>query len=182
MRRATVLAVLLALALAGCGGGGDKGGAGESGKTSGRPASPRFTATDVAFSFEYPRDFKKVDQPNDGEVLAEVNPTPGDVKNGIKIRKTSEKELPFASYSGQFLNQFKDQLGVRIDRRTERHSGLDVGVLEWEKAFQGTRLHSASYFFSGGGKTWQLECISDTAHRAPIRAACAQALGSLKFG
>lgn len=184
-------AVALALA-AGLGACGD----GESGKpgaattgTATTAAGPTFRAADVGFTFSYPKGFKQVDEPNDGKVLAEVTPTPGDVKNAIKVRKTGDTELPFASYAPQFRSQFEAQLGVKLSQREETHGGISFGVLEWSKPFaytdlgqrKTTRLSSASWFFAGAGKTWQIECISDSDHRAEIDAACRQAIGSIRF-
>jgi hypothetical protein len=42
-------------------------------------------------------------------------------------------------------------------------------------------FQSVSYFFPGGGKTWQVECISDAEHRSQIEDACRAALESVSF-
>jgi hypothetical protein len=186
--RSPIAAVLVVVWLAGCGGSDDEGKPAR--KATKEPvAETTFKARDVGFTFSYPRGFEQVDEPNDGKVLASVTPTPNDPNNGVKVRLTSERELPFASYAAQLRSQFEDQLATKISQRQEKRRELDVGVLEWRKATTQTnlgeeetvRLHSTSYFFTGAGKTWQVECLSSEEHRADIEKACRQALGSIEF-
>ena len=72
-------------------------------------------------------------------------------------------------------------------QRRERHSGRDMGVLAVDvpasNPAAGGRapLHTTSYFFAGGGGTWQLECRAAT-RRAEVGRACRQALATLRFG
>lgn len=193
--RYPVLASVIVLAIAGCGGGGDKssssGGSAKSspGKSSG-PEAGKFQAKDVGFTFQYPTSFKQVDEPNDGSVLASVTPTPGDVNNGLKIRKTSDKELPFSSYADSIRQQFEQQLGTKVTETQGTRGSLELGVLKWSNAYtkkdlgeeKVIELSSKSYFFAGGGKTWQLECLSSQDYRDEITEACKQALGSIQFG
>ena len=158
---------------------GQGGQGGESAKT--------FEAPDIAFSFKYPAAFTQVNE-DDGKVLASVLPDTGDTNNAVKVRKTSDQELQLSTYLDEIRRQFAQQLG-RVDRRIERHSDLEMGVLSFrapttvEEGGQQRRvnLSSASYFFAGGGKTWQVECLSTDAHRAQIDAACRQAVNSVSF-
>lgn len=195
--RTALAAVLVAVALpavAGCGS--DDGGSGPSGgggstttDAAAQPDGNRFEAADVGFTFAYPDGFEQVDEPDDGKVVASVTPTPNDVKNGIKIRKTAEQELEFSSYGDNLRSQFEEQLGIKIAQSEETHSGISFGVMDWSKPFtyedlgeeKTTRLRSTSYFFAGGGDTWQIECISDSEHRTQIEQACEQALESIDF-
>lgn len=193
MIRLLALSAAVALALAGCGGGdsdsGDGGSAAATTTTAAAEAEGNtFEASDVGFTFAYPDGFEQLDEPNDGDALASVTPTPTDPKNGIKIRETAAQELIYESYAAQIHSQFEEQLGVKVTRRNETHSDLDMGVMEWTDSltFQDlgqektTELHSASYFFVASGKTWQLECLSTEEQREAIDAACEQALESVE--
>src|SRR5688500_6780769 len=96
MNRASRLGLVLAAAaaLAGCGGGGGSSTGG--GDTSTTGSETMFKASDVAFTFEYPKGFQQVDEDND-KVLARVVPDPSDIDNGLKIRQTSSQELPLSA-------------------------------------------------------------------------------------
>jgi hypothetical protein len=193
--RLLALAATAVLALSGCGGGDDDSGGSEDGSaaTTTTTAAPEaegntFEASDVGFTFTYPDGFEQLDEPNDGDALASVTPTPTDPKNGIKIRETAAQELAFDSYSADIHSQFEEQLGVKVSLRDETHADLDMGVMEWTNSvtFQDlgqektTEIHSTSYFFVASGKTWQLECISAEDQRDAIDAACEQAIESIE--
>jgi len=195
VQRVLTVLPLLVLALAGCGGddkksptGGDAGATKTAAATESATAG-KFKADDVAFTFDYPTGFKQVDEPSDGSVLATVTPTPGDVNNGLKIRKTSDKELPFESYASEIRSQFEDQLGTKVTQKTGRRGDLELGVLQWTNSYtkkdlgeeKRIDLASKSYFFTGGGKTWQLECLTSQDYFEQIAEACKQALGSIEF-
>lgn len=160
--------------LSACGGGG-----GDSGKT--------FEAPDVAFKFQYPAAFTQQNE-DDGKVIAQVLPEPGDTANSIKVRKTSDQELQLGPFVDEIHRKFERQLG-KVNKRTERHSDIEMHVLSFRapttlrQGGQSKRVtvSSASYIFTGGDKTWQLECLSTEAHRAQIDAACRQALESISF-
>ena len=169
---ARLLALSLLLALAGCGGGG--------GSDSG---AKTFSAPDVAFTFEIPDGLTQTNQ-DDGKVLARVSPDPSDVNSAVKVRQASAQELPTSAYLDQFRRQFQQQVG-RVDKAMERHSDIEMGVLSFDQPVtlkgQRTRVNSKSYFFTGGGKTWQMECVSTSEHKAKIDAACRQAIDTIKF-
>ena len=181
MIRSLALAAATAALLAGCGGDDDDKDSNSSAST---PAATEtaaadantFDAADIGFTFSFPDGFEQVDEPGDGKVLAAVTSTPGDVRNGLKVRQTSEQELTFESYSGQISSQFEDQLGTKVDVSTESIEGTDFGIMEW----QAQGLHSTSYFFIAGGKTWQLECLATAPQRDAIDAACEEAVGSIE--
>jgi hypothetical protein len=187
-RTYVLIVAAVVLALAGCGGGGAKK-QGTGGAPTKAAGGPTFKASDIPFTFQYPPGFKQVDDPKDGSVLSSVTPTPGDVNNGLKVRKTAETELPFTSYAAQIRGQFEDQLTTKVTQREGTRGELKLGVLTWSKSYTRTnlgqeetvRLHSKSYFFAGSGKTWQLECLSSEEHRSEIDQACEQAIGSIAF-
>ena len=170
-----VSALACGAVLAACGGGGG----GDSGKT--------FEAPDVAFKFQYPAAFTQQNE-DDGKVLAAVLPEPGDTANAIKVRKTSDQELVLGPFVDEIHRKFERQLG-KVNKRTETHSDIEMHVLSFRapttlrQGGQSKRVtvSSASYIFTGGDKTWQLECLSTEAHRAQIDAACRQALESISF-
>lgn len=172
--RSIAPAGLLALVLAGCGGGAGTGG--DSGATT-------FSAPDVAFTFEFPQGLTQSNEDVD-DVLARVSPDPANRNNAIKVRQTSARELPHSAYLEQLRQQFQRQVGP-VARRMERHSDIEMGVLSFAKPTtlngRRTRVSSRSYFFAGGGKTWQVECVSTSEHEAQITAACPQAVDSIKF-
>ena len=165
-----LLCGLGALALAGCGSGGG------SDETS-------FEATDVAFTFEHPAEFKQ-DDADDGKVLARLELDPNQPNDAIKVRQTSARELPLSAFLDTFQRQFSAQVGP-VRKRTEKHADREMGVLQFGQSIteQGKRVRatSTSYFFSGGGKTWQLECVSTGAEKPKVDAACKQAVDSVAF-
>ena len=55
--------------------------------------------------------------------------------------------------------------GRTVETREERIGDLDMGVLEVEAR----DFTSSSYFFTGDGQTWQVECIADAEHRGRDR-------------
>jgi hypothetical protein len=185
LRPLSALALASIALLTGCGG--DEEPRSATSATTAAADGNTFKAADVGFTFGYPNGFEQVDEPNDGDALATVTPTPGDVKNGLKIRETAKTELEFAAYSGTIRAQFEDQLGVKVALREESEGDLKLGVMEWSKPItftdlgqeETTQLKSTSYFFAAGGRTWQLECISAAEHREAIDAACTQAIGSI---
>jgi hypothetical protein len=142
-----------------------------------------FTAPSVDFTFEYPESWVASTKP-DGQVLGQVSPKGGTALNAIKVRKTSDQELGTERYLAEFQRDFAESVGD-VEKREETVGDLDVGVLEFddsvEQAGERVDFHSASYFFAGGGKTWQLECIADTDHLADLDEACEAALDSISF-
>ena len=189
-RTQTAALVLALVILGGCGdSGGDKKDDGSSEPASKPAQGTTFKASDVNFTFQYPKGFQQVDEPNDGKALATVTPVPNDVNNGLKIRETANNELPFASYGSKLRAQFEDQLATKVSQRETTEGGIALGVLEWKKPYTKTdlgeektfELHSTSYFFAGGGKTWQIECLSAQDYRREIDAACDKAIASIEF-
>jgi hypothetical protein len=188
-RSAFALSIATTLAFAGCGGDGEKKPDTNTTAPLAAPAEGNtFKAPGIGFTFTYPDGFEQVDEPNDGKVLSTVTPASGDVRNGLKVRRTSSEKLEFASYSGSIRDQFEDQLGVDVKARTVNEGAREFGILEWSNSvtYQDlgqettTRVHSQSWFFTAGDQTWQLECLSDTEHRKVIEDACKQAIDSLE--
>lgn len=200
-QRLLVPAVLSVALLAGCGGGEKSAGSAATATTTAAPgpatatttaapgpaaAAGRFEAEDVAFTFSYPEELQRVDEDDDKQV-ALLTPDQNDVKNGIKISVVSEQAQPFESYIDTFQEQFESDLGVAVEQRREQHGDYPMGVLEWTDDYtyqdlgeqKTTQLKSTSYFFVGGGKAWQIECLSDPEGRDVIEAACAQILETI---
>jgi hypothetical protein len=129
----------------------------------------------IAFTFEYPDDLDPERRPRSG-TLARVAVKRGHRLNAVQVRRTSP--VPLAPR--RYLDEFKRDLareGRTVTTREERIGDRDMGVLEVEAR----DFTSSSYFFTGAGQTWQVECIADAEHRAEIDAACRTALESVEF-
>ena len=176
--------VLAATFLAACGSDDDDGkGAGEPAETSPTGVEVAlFESPRIPFTFEYPADFAAERRPRE-RVLARVGVDRGSRLNAIKVRRTSARVLSPRRYAD--LERDLERTVGSVERRSERIGARDVGVLEFsdavEQAGKTVRFRSSSYFFTGAGRTWQIECIADAAHRAAIDAACRIALGSVDF-
>lgn len=182
MKRA--LPALLAAALVAACGGDDDDRDGERAETA--PAGgelARFESPRIGFTFEYPADFAAERRPRE-RVLARVGIERGSRLNAIKVRQTAPRELGPERYLDEFQRDFERTVGS-VEKREERIGDLDMGVLEFEDTVarkgQTVEFTSSSYFFRGAGRTWQVECIADAAHRAEIEAACRIALESVDF-
>ena len=112
--------------------------------------------------------------------MAKLTPKSNAANNLIKIRLTSARELPFGAYLDAFRRQFAAQVGP-VQKRAERHSGREMGVLSFTQSVPAGRVTSTSYFFAGGGKTWQLECLASGQFKAQLDTACRQAVDSISF-
>lgn len=191
MKRSMLLSTAALALLTGCGGD-DKSSESPASATTTAAAEPaaeagRFEAEDVAFTFAYPEELERVDEDADKQV-ALLTPDPNDVKSRIKISVVSQQAQPFESYIDTFQKQFEGDLGVKVEQRREEHGGYPMGVLEWtdQLTYQDlgeektTELQSTSYFFVGGGKAWQIECLSAPERREQIETACAQILKTIE--
>ncbi len=166
--------MLVALAAAGCGS--------DDGDEADRAEAPpraggltRFESPRIAFTFDYPKDFVAEKRPRE-QAPARVGVERGSRLNAIQVRRTSRAPLAPRRY----LDEFKRDLareGRTVTTREERIGDRDMGVLEVEAR----DFTSSSYFFTGAGQTWQVECIADAEHRAEIDAACRTALESVDF-
>jgi hypothetical protein len=184
--KTTVSALLAAALLAGCGSSGDD--SKDDGSTAPETPAPSadsavFRSKDVGFTFAYPRSFD-IDRRPEGQVLGQVSADAGGRINALKIRKTSDRELGPDRYLDEFQRDFERTVGA-VEKRKEQVGDLETGVLEFtdqvEQAGEQVEFTSTSYFFKGGGGTWQLECIADSEHRAAIDDACHAALESVRF-
>ena len=183
MRKAFWLALAAAIA-AGCGG--DNGDGSDGGDRSESPPSSGLAALRVArvgFTFEYPKELVAEKQPRE-KVLASVAVERGSRLNAIKVRRTAQRELEPERYLDEFQRDFERTVGT-VAKREERIGDLNAGVLEFEDSVklgdETVDFKSASYFFKGGGQTWQVECIADAEHQQQIQDACRTALGSVDF-
>lgn len=190
MKRA-VTAVVTAALLAGCGSddhaqNGDTA-AETTPDTNAQTAAPApdvavFRADGVGFTFEYPKEYVRGEPPG---VLGQVSPERGAFFNAIKVREAADRALPPARYLEDFQRDFARRVGT-VERRMETIGDLDAGVLEFsdshgEKGEDPVEFTSTSYFFTGAGRTWQLECVSEGEQREEIEAACRGALESIEF-
>ena len=143
----------------------------------------RFESPRIAFTFDYPKDFVAEKRPREN-VLARVAVKRGARLNAIKVRRTARRELNPERYLDAFQRDFAQTVGT-VDKREERFGNLDTGVLEFDDSVkqggEDVEFTSSSYFFKGAGRTWQLECIADAAHRTEVDAACRAALESVDF-
>ena len=170
MRRSALTLALAAVVagLVGCGG-------------SGNSDERTLHAPRLPFTFRYPPAFR-ASAPQRGPILALVALDPRDA---LAVRRTSERELDPEQYLAGLRAGFARQ-GLRATQRRERRAGRDVGVLSVDlpatnpAAGGRTALHTTSYFFAGGGGTWQLECRA-AARRVEVGRACRMALSTLRF-
>jgi hypothetical protein len=184
VKRVLWLGLAVAIA-AGCGGddGDDKDGGDRAETPSAGSDLARFESPRIAFTFEYPEDFIAEKRPRE-RVLARVGIERGSRLNAIKVRRTANSELEPDRYLDEFQRDFERTVGA-VEKRRERVGDLDTGVLEFEDSVkrggETVGFKSSSYFFKGGGQTWQLECIADDEHRDEIDGACRTALESVNF-
>ena len=168
MRRRTLALAGVVVGLVGCGG-------------SGNQDERTLHALRLPFTFRYPAAFH-ASAPQRGPIFALVALDPRDA---LAVRRTSERELDPEQYLAGLRAGFARQ-GLNATQRRERHAGRDVGVLSVDlpatnpAAGGRTALHTTSYFFAGGGGTWQLECRA-AARRAEVGRACRMALSTLRF-
>ena len=134
-----------------------------------------FESRRIPFTFLYPRSFVAEKRPREA-VLARVALKRGSRLNAIDVRRTARRELRPARYLDEFRRDFERSFGT-VEKRRQRIGDLDTGVLEFETA----KFRSSSYFFTGAGQTWQVECIADAEHQPAIDAACTTALESVDF-
>ena len=117
-------------------------------------------------------------------VLARVGVERGARLNAIKVRRTAPRELETDRYLDEFQRDFERTVGT-VTTREEKIGNLDAGVLEFEDRVkeddETVEFKSSSYFFKGGGQTWQVECIADDEHQKQIQDACRTALESVDF-
>jgi hypothetical protein len=169
------LALLLAAAIvAGCGGDDDD----ESSTVETVPAVGdrlKLESDQIPFAFEYPGDLTAEKHPPKG-TLARVSIKPGARLNAIQVRRTARRELGPERYLDEFKRDLEGS-AESVVTREERVGDLETGVL----LVEGSDFTSTSYFFTGAGRTWQVECIADPAHEQQIEAACRTALESVDF-
>ena len=180
MKRALSLC-LVALIAAGCGS--DDGGDDDMTEAPAAGDVATFESPRIGFTFDYPKELTAEKRPSE-DVLARVGIERDSRLNSIKVRRTAGRELDPERYLDAFQRDFERTVGM-VEQRRERISDLDTGVLEFEDSIrrrgETVEFTSSSYFFTGGGRTWQVECISDADHRAEIEAACMTALESVDF-
>jgi len=148
-------AVLAAVLLAACGSDDGTDGGDDTGRAETIPSGSklvRFRSPRVPFTFEHPKNLK------------------------VEVRRTARTELRPQRYLDEFRRDLEGQVSG-VNTREERVGDLDVGVLEGED----DKLTSVSYFFTGAGRTWQIECIADPERREQMEAACRAAVESVDF-
>ena len=180
------MAVLAAAALAACGSDDDTDTAAKTTaerKPAPAPDTAVFDSRAVGFTFEYPKDYAAQTKP-DGEVLGQVSVEDGEPINAIKVRETAARPLGPERYLDEFQRDFERSVG-EVEKSRRKIAGRETGVLEFEDTVEldgeEVEFRSASYFFAGGGKTWQVECIADEEHREEIERTCQLVLESVQF-
>jgi hypothetical protein len=173
------LALLLAGAIAaGCGSDDGSDDGGETARMETVPVAGdvvRLESNRIPFTFEYPDDLTAERKPPRG-TLARVSVKPGARLNALQVSRTAPRELGPERYLDEFKRDLEGS-AESVATREERIGDLDTGVLEVEDS----DFTSTSYFFTGAGRTWQVECIADPAHAQQIEAACRIALESIDF-
>ena len=142
-------AVLAAALLAACGSDDGANGGEDTGRAETSPSSSklvRFQSRRIPFTFEHPKNLK------------------------VEVRRTADTELRPRRYLDEFRRDLEGEV-LAVDTREEQIAGLEVGVLEVEESGS----TSISYFFSGAGRTWQIECIEAD------EAECRSAIESVDF-
>jgi hypothetical protein len=137
-------AVLAAALLAACGSDDGTDGGEDTGRAETTPSGSklvRFSSPRIPFTFEYPKSLK------------------------VGVRRTAGTELRPRRYLDEFRRDLEGDVRA-VTTREERIGDLDVGVLEVEEGDS----TSISYFFSGAGRTWQIECTEaeETACRTAV--------------
>jgi hypothetical protein len=135
----------------------------------------RLESNRIPFTFEYPSDLTAEKNPPRG-TLARVSVKPRARLNAIQVRRTARRALGPARYLDEFKRDLEGS-AESVATREERIGDLATGVLTVEDS----NFTSTSYFFTGAGRTWQVECIADPAHEQQIEAACRIALDSVDF-
>jgi len=182
---AFAVASLLGLTLTACGSdddGSDKGGSSDKsgGSAESGGSDGTFDRPGVPFTFSYSDEY---------EVEPGTKPSLGFVRVGefaeVSIRKSSDTPLARDVFLPQFKSDFESQ-GLKVSEpTTEKHSGKEMGVLEIDipkgnPAFANRELHDVAYFFEVDGKLWQMQCIAPPDLEDKVRAACDEALATIK--
>jgi hypothetical protein len=146
------------------------------------PDEAVFRADDVGFTFEYPKEYVR-EKP--AGTLGQVAPARDQFFNAIKIREAADRELPPERYLEDFRRDFARRVG-EVEKRMETFGDLETGVLEFEdtqrdKGEDPVEFTSTSYFFTGAGRTWQVECVTEAEQQEEIDSACRAALESIRF-
>jgi hypothetical protein len=142
-------AVLAAALMAACGSDDGTDGGDDTGRAETSASSPklvRFEADRIPFTFKHPENLK------------------------VEVRRTAGRELRPRRYLAGFKRDLEGKARV-VATREEQIGDIQAGVLEVEEGGS----TSTSYFFSGAGGTWQIECTDDDA------AACRAAVESVDF-
>jgi hypothetical protein len=187
-----VTAVVAAALLGACGSDGDDDDVGDNPTTAETnvetiapapaPDKAVFREDDVGFTFEYPKDYVR-EQP--AGTLGQVSPERGQVFNAIKVREAADRELQPERYLEDFKRDFERRVGT-VERRMETFGDVEAGVLEFEdshrkKGEDPVEFTSTSYFFTGAGRTWQVECVAESGRQEEIDSACEAALESIRW-
>lgn len=146
------------------------------------PDEAVFRADDVGFTFEYPQEYVR-EKP--AGTLGQVAPERGRFFNAIKVREAADRELAPGRYLEDFRRDFARRVGT-VERRMEAFGELETGVLEFqdshrEKGEDDIEFTSTSYFFTGAGRTWQVECVAEAGQEKEIDSACRTVLESIRF-
>jgi len=120
--------------------------------TPGVELGARFESARIPFTFDHPENLK------------------------VRVRRTADTELRPRRYLDEFGQDLETERRA-VDTREDRVGELDVGVLEVKDG----DFASVSYFFTGAGRTWQVECIAGPEHEERTEAGCRAAVESVEF-
>ncbi len=142
-----------------------------------RISSPR-----IPFTFEVPEDYKRVPvRPGSSQGTPPILAVGADRLNVIDVRQSAPREVPLDRVARQVAASL-DQLGFsNAEAKRESHAGRDMLRFDVDNRVRGTATRSRLYFFTGGGKTWELECQSAEDGRGELEDACEDAVNSVEF-
>lgn len=167
------LAAGLALVVVGapaCGGG-DKG-----------PHGERVGAKGVPFTFILPAEFRRRpagDASSRGSRPLAVFAL--DPRNLVDVRRSAPRALALDRVATQIGASLKS-LGFPGARGArEEHGGRDFVVFEVGNRVSGRQTTSRLYFFTGDGRTWEIECQSTLDKAKQVGKACDGVVRSIEF-
>lgn len=143
----------------------------------------------LGFTFEYPKGLAATERSKGSKrrarVLAQVSVAENGRFNSIKIRKTADREFGPERYVKGFQRAFAADADGEVDTRQATVGDLETAIIEFDDSVNHrdppVEFRSTSYFFTGGGKTWQMECIAEPEHREEVADICRGALESVEF-
>jgi hypothetical protein len=163
--------LVLALALAACGGGDDA-----------SPPGTRVEPKRVPFTFIVPDDFRnrKV-RPRFSRGAKPLAVYALDPWNLVDVRKSAPRALPLDEVASQIEGSLEELGFPDAKAKRESHGGRDFVVFTVSNNVSGRPTTSKVSFFSGGGGTWEIECQSTKERADRVDEACDGVVRSIEF-